>query len=247
MIPADFNPQQFVPVAALHAIGDQLFRALSSSAQLHFLRARQIIHFRVVIPLSLQSLANISFALFQQVRIHRTFLVYRDQLFQIALRKFRSRHRNLHARPLGHLQLQRHRIRLRVVFPKVRHRSRVQVPLLHQKLPDPRRSPLHSCRRHLSPRLHLHPRNYFLIHVFRAVLQLNFPDARSWARLHFHNHVHLMFLRMRRRIRGNLRGKKSFLPQHFPQSFQSFVHQAALVRFPQRKLHRRNRRCLARW
>src|SRR4029077_11611943 len=128
-----------------------------------------------------------------------------------------------------HLQLQGHQIRLCVIFSEAHHRPRVQVSFFHQILPDSRSSPLHSPRSNLPPRLHLQPRQYFFIRVFRAVPQLNFLDPRPWPRLHIHHHVHLVFLRIRFRIRGHLRGKKSFVPEHFPQSFQSLVHRLALV------------------
>src|SRR5437016_1940709 len=79
-VPGDFYPDQFVPIASLNRVGNDLFRAsYRAMIGLCLMRLCRVIHFGVEIPLAFEPLANIAFSLFQEIRVNRALLINRDQ------------------------------------------------------------------------------------------------------------------------------------------------------------------------
>src|SRR5438309_1479408 len=75
-VPGDFYPDQFVPIAPLDRVGDDLFRAsYRAMIGLHLMRLGCVIHLGVEIRLTFEPLANIAFSLFQKIRVNRALLI----------------------------------------------------------------------------------------------------------------------------------------------------------------------------
>ena len=111
LIPGDFYPDQFVAIAPLHCVSNDLFGARRSVANgLPLMRLRRVIHVRVEIPLPFQPLTNIAFPFFQKVWVNGPLLIDGNQFFQLASGKLRSRHSYLYAGPFRDIQFQRNRV-----------------------------------------------------------------------------------------------------------------------------------------
>src|SRR5256885_3365444 len=87
MISSDFDAQQLVAIAALDGVGDEFFHLRAGAVDPHFFSRSCVIHFSVEVAVAFQSLANIPFALFEEVCVHGTFLEYRDKFLQFAAGK----------------------------------------------------------------------------------------------------------------------------------------------------------------
>src|SRR6476646_11817226 len=86
MIAGDFNSRQFVPVAPLNVIRDDLFRDLRLlSLALDFLGFRRVINSRVKVSIALEPLPEIPLSFLQKVCIHGPFLIDRDKPLQLSL------------------------------------------------------------------------------------------------------------------------------------------------------------------
>ena len=120
------------------------------------------------------------------------------------------------------------------------------MPFLDQILPDAVRPALQPGRRNFASRFHFQTRENIRVAVLRLVLHLDVADAGARSGLHVHDNIHLVDLRVRRRLRGNLRPIQAFITERLSQPLQRFINDRAPVGLPQRDLHRRRCRGFAR-
>ena len=246
LVPGDFYSHQFVAIAPLDPVCNDLFRAARRAMiRFHLMRFGRVIHFRVEIPQSFEPLANIAFPFFQEIRVNGSFLIDGDQFFQLPFGKLRARQGHLHKRSFRHLQVEKNRALCGIVVAPVHSGSPAQVPLLDQIFPDAIRPALQSGRRDLAARFHLQSREDFGIAILRAVFQLDDSHACAGAGLYVHNNVHLMRLRVRHRFRGNFCQIQALFTKRLSQALQRFVDGNLPVRLPKSQLHRGGCRSLA--
>ena len=246
LVPRDFYSQQFVAIAPLDPVCNDLFRAARRAMiRFHLMRFGRVIHFRVEIPQSFEPLANIAFPFFQEIRVNGSFLIDRNQFFQLPFGKLRARQGHLHKRSFRYIQVEKNRILRGIIVVAVHSGSPAQVPLLDQIFPDAVRPALQPGRRDLAARFHFQSREDFGIAIFRAVFQLDDSHACAGAGLYVYNNVHLMRLRVPNRFRGDFCLIQALFTKRLSQPLQRFVDGNLAVRLPKSELHRGRRRGLA--
>ena len=160
-----------MPVAPLHFVRDYFFCApRHATSGLCLMRLGRVIHVRVEIALTFQTLANIALPFFKKVGVNRPLLIDRDQFFQFALRKTRARYGDLHARSFRHIQLQRNRVLRGVIVASANCRSPAEMPFLDQIFSNAVSPALQLSRRDVASRLHSQARTNLRISVLGFVL-----------------------------------------------------------------------------
>ncbi len=241
MIARDLDAGKFVPVAAFDFVSDDFFGALPVAFGLRVFGDGGVVDFGVEISVALESLANISPALFEKIDVYRAFLIDGDKLFKLAVGNFYSGDDDLDLRAFGDVHFERYCVRGFVVGTAANRRARVEMAFLDEKIVDAIGAALDALRSNRLPDFHVEALQDFFVGVFGAVGQLDGLQTRARARVHGHDHVHFVCVEMRNRLDGNFRLVQTFVVQSFREARDTIVNRFLAIGLAERERHRGGR------